>query len=157
MYIPLPFHETTTSDAVSTGALPDPDVVVDLLTEVYDHFRPLEEGAVADYIPALANVDPSLFAVSIVGVAGGSYSVGDAQFLFSLQSISKAFVFALVCDAIGHDEAQRPRATGHPVCVREARTEHLRVEAGWRCAFRQPGDEGLIEGSAAAFALAARR
>ena len=107
MYIPLPFHETTTSDAVSTGALPDLQVIVDLLTEVHDHFRPLEEGAVADYIPVLANVDPSLFAVSIVGVAGGSYSVGDAQALFSLQSISKAFVFALVCDTIGHDEAHR--------------------------------------------------
>jgi glutaminase len=139
VYIPLPFHETTTSNAVSTGALPDPEVVVDLLTEVYDHFRPLEEGAVADYIPALANVDPSLFAVSIVGVAGGSYSVGDAQFLFSLQSISKAFVFALVCDAIGHDEAHRRlgvNATGlafnsvMAIELNEERTMNPMVNAG---------------------------
>ncbi len=105
MHIPLPFHETTTTSAVSTGELPTLEVVESLLGEVYELYRPVEEGAVADYIPALANADPSLFGVSIFGVGGRSASIGDATHLFSLQSISKAFVFALVCDAIGHEEA----------------------------------------------------
>ncbi len=107
MHIPLPFHETTTTSAVSTGELPVPEVVQLLLAEVHDLYRSLDEGAVADYIPALANADPSLFGVSIFGVGGRSFSVGDSDHRFSIQSISKAFVFALVCDAIGHDEAHR--------------------------------------------------
>ena len=107
MHIPLPFHETTTTSAVSTGELPVPGVVQSLLDEVHDLYRSLDEGAVADYIPALANADPSLFGVSIFGVGGRSFSVGDSDHLFSIQSISKAFVFALVCDAIGHEEAHR--------------------------------------------------
>ena len=107
MHIPLPFHETTTTSAVSTGELPMLEVVESLLVEVYDLYRSLDEGAVADYIPALANTDPSLYGVSIFGVGGRGASIGDAAHLFSLQSISKAFVFALVCDAVGHDEAHR--------------------------------------------------
>ena len=107
MHIPLPFHETTTTSAVSTGDLPVPEVIHSLLVEVHDLYRPLDEGAVADYIPTLADADPSLFGVSIFGVGGRRFSVGDAEHLFSLQSISKAFVFALVCETIGHEEAHR--------------------------------------------------
>jgi glutaminase len=51
---------------------------------------------VADYIPALAEADPSLFGLSIYGVRGRSFSVGDAEHRLSIQSISKPFVFALV-------------------------------------------------------------
>ena len=107
MHIPLPFHETTTTSAVSTGALPTPEVVESLLAEVFERYRSVTEGAVADYIPALAEADPSLFGVAMTGVRGRSLSVGDADHEFSIQSISKAFVFALVCEAIGHEEAHR--------------------------------------------------
>ena len=107
MDIPLPFHEMTTTSVVSTGQLPTLEVVESLLVEVYDRYRSVDEGALADYIPALANVDPKLFGVSIFGVEGRGASIGDAAHLFSLQSISKAFVFALVCDAVGHEEARR--------------------------------------------------
>ena len=106
MHIPLPFHENTATDAVSTGELPSAEVVESLLDEVYELYHPVDEGAVADYIPALAATDPSLFGACIVGVRGRSFAVGAAHHRFSLQSISKAFVFALVCDQIGHDEAR---------------------------------------------------
>ena len=107
MHIPLPFHEKTATDAVSTGTLPDVDVVETLLTEVYDAYRSIDEGTVADYIPALANADPDLFGLCIVGVRGRSFGAGSALHEFSLQSISKAFVFALVCDELGHDTARQ--------------------------------------------------
>jgi glutaminase len=105
MHIPLPFHEKTTTSAVSTGALPSTDVIASLVTEAYDACRPIDGGVVADYIPGLATADPSLFGVCVVGALGRAFSAGDAQHEFSIQSISKAFVFALVCDALGHDEA----------------------------------------------------
>jgi glutaminase len=107
LHIPIPFHEMTTVSAVSTGELPTVEVIESMLNEVYDLYRVLDEGAVANYIPALANADPSLFGVSISGVGGRTFSVGEADHLFSVQSISKAFVFALVCEAIGHETAHR--------------------------------------------------
>ena len=139
MHIPLPFDETTTTSAVSTGELPTFDVVVELLDEVHERYRGVDEGAVADYIPALAATDPSLFGACIVGVRGQSFAVGSAHHRFSLQSISKAFVFALVCDQIGHDEARMKlgvNATGlafnsvMAIELNEDRTMNPMVNAG---------------------------
>jgi glutaminase len=139
VHIPLPFHETTTTSAVSTGALPTPEVVESLLAEVFERYRSVTEGAVADYIPALAETDPSLFGVSMFSVTGRCASIGDASHLFSLQSISKAFVFALVCEAVGHEEAHRQlgvNATGlafnsvMAIELNEERTMNPMVNAG---------------------------
>ncbi len=139
MHIPLPFHENTATSAVSTGELPSPEAVESLLDEVYELYHPVEDGAVADYIPALATTDPSLFGACIVGVRGRSFAVGSAHHRFSLQSISKAFVFALVCDQIGHDEARLKlgvNATGlafnsvMAIELNEERTMNPMVNAG---------------------------
>ena len=107
MHIPLPFHETTTTSAVSTGELPVPEVVQLLLAEVHDLYRSLDEGAVADYIPALATPTHALRGEHLRRRVAGASRSGTSTHRFSIQSISKAFVFALVCDAIGHDEARR--------------------------------------------------
>ena len=52
-------------------------------------------------------MSPDLFGVSVVATNGNIHSVGDALHPFTIQSISKAFVFALVLEAIGADEARR--------------------------------------------------
>jgi glutaminase len=98
VHIPLSFDEATTVHAASTGELPDATLVAELLDEVHELFRSNDEGAVADYIPVLAEVDPSLFGLSMFGVRGRSFSVGDSDHRFSIQSISKPFVFALISD-----------------------------------------------------------
>jgi glutaminase len=92
---------------VSTGRLPRVDVVRSLLEEAHERFRAIDDGTVAGYIPALADVPPDLFGACIVGAAGDTVAVGDAEHPFSLQSVSKPFVFALVCQAIGPVEARR--------------------------------------------------
>ncbi|MCU1369025.1 MAG: glutaminase [Ilumatobacteraceae bacterium] len=102
MHEPLPFDESETT--ISTGELPSLLEVEQFLHEAYGHYRHDDDGAVADYIPALANVDPTLFGACIAGVGGNVAEVGDALRPFSIQSVSKAFVFALVCDALGHLE-----------------------------------------------------
>ena len=107
MHIPLPFDETTTISAASTGELPDADVVTELLAEVHERYAHANDGNVADSIPVLAEADPALFGLSIVSVRGRSFSVGDAEHRFSIQSISKPFVFALVCAHFGPEEAHR--------------------------------------------------
>ena len=102
---------------VSTGRLPREEVVRQLLVEAYERFRAVDTGVVADYIPALARVPPDLFGACIVSTDGRVAASGDAAYPFSIQSVSKPFVFALVCDAIGHEEARRKlgvNSTGLP-------------------------------------------
>ena len=106
MHHPLPFDEADLPDRVSTGTLPGGADVQVLLQDAYDRYRDDDEGDVADYIPALAGASPDLFGACIVGIGGGIHAVGDADAEFSIQSVSKPFVFALVCQAIGHDAAR---------------------------------------------------
>lgn len=87
-----------------TGDLPSESRVAGLLREAHERYAPVADGLVADYIPILSEVDPALFGLALVEVDGARHSVGDVDVEFSIQSISKAFVFALVADAIGHHE-----------------------------------------------------
>ena len=91
---------------VSTGALPPGDVVQSLLDAAHARYAPVTDGEVASYIPALAAASPSAFGLAVVGVGGAVLTAGDAELEFSIQSVSKPFVFALVCQAIGYDEAR---------------------------------------------------
>src|SRR4051794_39556863 len=60
-------------------------------------------GKVADYIPELADADPEAFAISAATVSGESYGAGDATTRFTIQSISKPFVYALALAELGVD------------------------------------------------------
>ncbi len=77
-----------------------------IVREGYERYRHLDEGVVADYIPALAKSSDQLFGVCIAAVTGRMAAEGDADHQFSIQSISKVFTFALVCDAIGYRQAR---------------------------------------------------
>lgn len=90
---------------VSTGSLPRQEQAVALVQEAYELCRHASGGEVASYIPALAEADPGLFGICVAGTQGQAYAVGAADHAFSIQSVSKPFVFALVCDARGADEA----------------------------------------------------
>ncbi len=62
----------------------------------HTEFKGLNEGANADYIPALAEVDSNLFGIVLVTVDGDVHAAGDVDDLFSIQSISKVFTLAEV-------------------------------------------------------------
>jgi glutaminase len=61
------------------------------------------DGKVADYIPALAQVDPNQFAMSITMLDGTKYNIGNYNTKFSIQSISKVFTFTKALDIYGKD------------------------------------------------------
>ena len=82
-----PLHAATDIDAVLKAA--------------YEKYKDLDEGANADYIPALAKVDPKLFGIVLVTVDGDVYSVGDIRSEVSIQSISKVFTMARVMEESG--------------------------------------------------------
>jgi len=86
---------------VSTGTLPAPAEIRALLELARQRYGDDTDGAVADYIPALAGVDPALFGICLTDTRGAGFAVGDAEHPFTLQSLSKPFVFALVCEALG--------------------------------------------------------
>ena len=67
----------------------------------------LNEGKLANYIPALANVNDKKFAMSIQLFDGTSYHIGDSNLKFSIQSISKVFTFTLALNHYGKDLYKR--------------------------------------------------
>ncbi len=62
----------------------------------YAKYKGNNDGAVADYIPALAKVDPKVFGIAVVTADGKVYTAGDLTTEVSIQSISKVYTMALV-------------------------------------------------------------
>ncbi|MEX0159151.1 MULTISPECIES: glutaminase A [unclassified Microbacterium] len=91
---------------VSTGALPGWDRVDELVREAHRRYADDRTGAVADYIPVLAEADPELFGLAVIEVDGGLHDAGDALHPFSIQSISKMFVYALAIREHGHERVR---------------------------------------------------
>ena len=71
------------------------------LNDAYTKYKSLQEGANADYIPALAKVDPNIYGIALVTPEGKVYTAGDVESEVSIQSISKVFTMALVMDKKG--------------------------------------------------------
>lgn len=110
-------------DYVSTGRLPPPEVVAALVGEAHERFSLNTEGRVSEIYPSLAAAPPDLFAVCIAGVNGVCHAAGDRDHDFTIMSVSKPFVFALICEAIGAGEARARlgvNATGLPFNSLEA-------------------------------------
>lgn len=92
---------------ISTGHLPDPKTVRTIIQAAYERAKSNTEGQVSTVYPALAIVPENLFGISIAGVNGSVYRVGDADYPFTIMSISKIFVFALVCQVLGADQVRQ--------------------------------------------------
>jgi glutaminase len=73
------------------------------IADAHAKYKDLEEGANADYIPALAKVDPNLFGIALVTADGKVYTAGDVTTEVSIQSISKVFAMAQVIQEQGPD------------------------------------------------------
>jgi glutaminase len=95
MHEELPFDEETTPPRVSTGELPMASEIRAIVTAAYERYRHDGSGAVADYIPALAQASPDLFGIAVVGPWGRSFEIGDVTARFSIQSVSKPSLMAV--------------------------------------------------------------
>lgn len=76
------------------------------LNETYAKFQNLQEGKNADYIPALAKVDPKIFGIALVMTDGTVFTAGDITSEVSMQSISKVFTLAKVIEEQGPDQIE---------------------------------------------------
>ncbi|QGU05385.1 glutaminase [Corynebacterium comes] len=77
--------------------------IPDYLTDILDHVRGEEGGDVAGYIRELRDADPDLLALALCTTSGHVYAAGDADVEFTMQSISKPFVYALALQELGPD------------------------------------------------------
>ncbi|HZJ46361.1 MAG TPA: glutaminase A [Pyrinomonadaceae bacterium] len=75
-----------------------------VVREAYDKFKNDTGGKNADYIPYLAKVDSKLFGIAIVTTDNQELTMGDIQYSFSIQSISKVFSQALAMEELGPDK-----------------------------------------------------
>jgi len=89
---------------VSTGHLPSPDQVRALVAEAHERFKSNTDGQNSQVYPALARVPSQLFGVCVVGTSGKVYAVGDSDHEFTIMSVSKPFIMALVCELLGPDQ-----------------------------------------------------
>ncbi len=85
---------------VGSGAQ-TPTEIQQAVDAAFGKFRTLKEGKNADYIPALAKVDPNLFGIAVVTADGKVYTAGDVKTEVSIQSISKVFTMAQVIQEQG--------------------------------------------------------
>jgi glutaminase len=102
---------------ISTGHLPTPESVTALVAEAHAQYKSNTEGENSQVYPALARVSRDLFGVCVVGVSGNVYAAGETDHEFSIMSVSKPFVFALVCQEMGAEQAREKlgaNATGMP-------------------------------------------
>ena len=79
------------------------NTITRIITELHEKLVPLDDGVVADYIPELALADPEHFGIALTTPDGHSHLAGDTDVPFTIQSVSKAFVYGLVLDAVGAD------------------------------------------------------
>lgn len=83
------------------------DPIHAMLSGVLDDVRDEDAGALAEYIPELADADPDVLAFAVIGARGQVIALGDSEVEFTIQSMSKPFVFALAVEALGRDEVLR--------------------------------------------------
>ena len=122
-------------------------VVDDLITRVFDEVRSLDEGELADYIPELAAVAPDSFGICIATVDGYVYEIGDSRIPFTIQSISKPFVYGLaladrgkaaVLERIGVEPTGAPKMLESLRAGKVVQLSHVTTAAGTPWAATKP-------------------
>ncbi|HBJ33625.1 MAG TPA: glutaminase [Planctomycetaceae bacterium] len=94
-------HASEPYDHISTGQLPSNDTVAKLVQMAHARFVSEDEGENSTVYPMLAQVPRNLFGICVAGTSGEVFAVGDADYEFSIMSVSKPFLFALVCELLG--------------------------------------------------------
>ena len=97
--IPLSLSAQTARSPVA----PKRELVEQVVREAYEKFKTESSGKNADYIPYLAQVDSKLFGIAIVTTDNQVLTLGDVNYSFSIQSISKVFTLALAMEELGPD------------------------------------------------------
>src|SRR5436190_3055241 len=89
------------SHNIARGASRDSSPTQQYLEQLHRKFALVQEGTVATYIPELAKANPNHFGIALVTTTGSVYEVGDSEVPFTIQSISKPFVYGMALEDHG--------------------------------------------------------
>jgi glutaminase len=87
--------------------LSDLSILQGIVDSIYERHKNIQEGDVATYIPALAQADPDAFGIAITTINNKAVTAGDVDVEFSIQSVSKPFVYGLAIEDLGEKEVAR--------------------------------------------------
>src|SRR6478609_9849557 len=107
----------TESPFVSTGRLPEEELVQQLVVEAHERYRTNDDGALSQVYPALGRLPRALFGICVAGIGGDLHAAGDVEAELTVMSVAKPFLYALVCEQLGREELRRlvgVNATGFP-------------------------------------------
>jgi glutaminase len=99
----LPYSAIAQQSKKVSPVAPRREMVEAVVKEAYEKFKGDTNGKNADYIPYLAKVDSKLFGIAIVTTDNQVLTMGDVDYSFSIQSISKVFSLALAMNELGAD------------------------------------------------------
>lgn len=99
----LPYSAIAQQSKQVSPVAPRRELVETVVKEAYEKFKGDTSGKNADYIPYLAKVDSKLFGIAIVTTDNQVLTMGDVDYSFSIQSISKVFSLALAMNELGAD------------------------------------------------------
>ena len=78
--------------------------IKEVAQQAYDLYKTNTDGKNADYIPYLANINKNLFGISICLLNGQTIEVGDSEYRFGIESVSKVHTAILVLRQYGAKE-----------------------------------------------------
>lgn len=99
--------ETTIRDVVKTPIIPDFARFELDLRDIFDKTRPLDDGAVATYIPQLARVNPALYGAAACTIDGMKWAAGDSAIDFTAQSCMKPVNYCIAVEELGIDAVHK--------------------------------------------------
>jgi glutaminase len=100
----LPYSAIAQQSKKVSPVAPRRELVEAVVKEAYEKFKGETNGKNADYIPYLAKVDSKMFGIAIVTTDNQVFTIGDVDYSFSIQSISKVFTLALAMKELGADK-----------------------------------------------------
>jgi len=77
--------------------------IQNIIEHIFETTKADSQGILPNYIPELSKVDPNLYSISITTVDGKTYHIGDYQHEFTIQSLSKPFVYGLALEKHGRN------------------------------------------------------
>lgn len=82
----------------------DASRIQQIVDEIYDKYRGVDDGEIATYIPELGKADPNDFGICLTTAGGRIFGAGDCKKEFTIQSMSKPFAFQIALEERGVDE-----------------------------------------------------
>src|SRR6187551_3061541 len=89
------------------AGMASPAPIDDFLIDLHERVSGVVGGKVADYIPQLGKADPATFGIALATVNGEIYATGDADHLFTIQSVSKPFMYGYALQHYGREYVLR--------------------------------------------------